>query len=283
MLDSLTPESIYAELMMDEDQVKAFLLVEGPDEVAILFGHLANGVSSVVCGGKRNVIGAANIALAQLETPTFGLVDRDFDGVRATSPIIPSRVAQTSSYDLLSDIVHNVEHSIRRVMSAHSAGGTAMIEDRRSMPVECVVFEVGCGLAPVRLASLEEGFPLIFRDYNFSGVLDSTYKAPDASGFIEGARCKDPLFDVDAMVHSAIDRARDTLDGDVYRVGGHDIVGIIVGLLRSAGSRNISRKAIEASLITCATSRVLVGLDCISKLTDIGRTEAGIELLDLAA
>ncbi|WP_081984573.1 DUF4435 domain-containing protein [Curtobacterium sp. MR_MD2014] len=283
MLDSLTPESIFAELMMNEDDVRAFLLVEGPDEIAILFGHVAEGVSPIVCGGKKNVIGAAGIAARDLGTPVIGLVDRDFDGLRVKTSTVPRNVTQTTTYDLLSDVIHKVEGSIRRVMSAHSVTGTALIENRRQRSAEGVVLEVGCGLASVRLASLNEGFPLIFKNYDFTAVLDATSECPGALRFVDGARCKDPSFTATSIVLDAIDRASKSLAGDVHRVGGHDIVGIIVGLLRGVGSGNISRKSVEASLITCATPNVLRSLDCISRLVELGRSEAGMELFDLAA
>lgn len=283
MLESLTPESLFAELLMDESDSKAFLLVEGPDEGAILHGHLASDVSLLICGGKKNVLGASSLAASRLDVPAYGLVDRDFDGLRSTSSILPMNVVSTASYDLLSDVISSVRGSLTRVMSAHCSEGVRAIEARRGAPIAQIVFEYGLTLAKMRLASLEESLPIVFKNFDVGAVVDSSFECPDWMKFVDAARKRDPNFVCTSEVAAAVADAEKAISGDERRVGGHDIVAIVVGLLNRAGGRNVSRQAIAGSLIACATRTVLQNLRCLEDLASLARSVDDVTLFDLAA
>ena len=104
MLEDLTPESVYSQVMMEEPPPRAVLLVEGPDEDTILFDHLTTGVVRVIAGNKKAVLGSARIAMDEGMSNVFGLVDRDLDTLRGRDTY-PSNVVATDSYDLIADLI----------------------------------------------------------------------------------------------------------------------------------------------------------------------------------
>lgn len=282
MLDSLTPDSIYSAIMMDESDPRAFLLVEGTDENSIFFGHISAGIMLIVCGGKRNLLGAVDIAVSEGTSNIYGLVDGDFDALREIEVKHPSKVVATAAYDLLSEIVIS-SAGMRRVISAHAAGAASRIEEASGRVVEEAVYALTTTLAGIRLASLRQRYPLVFENFNFSELITPSFGAESIAAFVSNARCKQPDFLYDSIVHASIMVAAEDIGDDPWRTGGHDMVGSIVALIKRAGGSNVSRKAIEASLIALANCGVLGALLCLQDLTRLAREGSGIDLFDCVA
>lgn len=282
MLDSVTSDSIFSEIMMDETSPRAFLLVEGPDESAIFFGHVSPEVVLIVCGGKKNVLGASSLAQANGAADVYGLVDNDFDRIRGLDQHYPAHVVATDAYDLISDLVLSSPDVLRRSLSAHGASGVSVIEDTTGASVDHAVFALTSRLAGARLAAIREGYPLIFRGYNFASVVGETYGPLDVSIFLEQATCRDPHFSVNAAVLQSVSAAFLEIGNSRQTSGGHDIVGASVAILRKAGSQ-VSVKTVSGTLISVATCSALASLSCLQGLTAIARADSGVELFDCFA
>jgi hypothetical protein len=282
MLDSVTADSIFAEIMMDETSPKAFLLVEGPDENSVFFGHVPADVVLIVCGGKKNVLGAASLAESNGNDNVYGLVDNDFDRIRGLDRHYPVHVVATETYDLISDLVMSSPDVLRRSLSAHGAPGVSVIEDTSGASIDHAVFALTSRLAGVRLAAIREGYPLVFRGYNFARVLGATYEPMDMAVFLEHAACRDPHFTVDAAVLQSVHDAFSEIGNSRHTSGGHDIVSASVALLRKAGSQ-VSVKTISGTLISVASCSALASLSCLQGLTAVARADSGVELLDCFA
>lgn len=274
LLDSLTPESVFAQILMEEPRPVAHLLVEGPDESAILYGFTAPGVSLVVSGGKRNVIGAAAIAEQASVSRVYGLVDNDYDGLRGGESTIPRSVLRTEAYDLVADVVAAAPHSIRRVASAHAAPAVSRIEAETSLSIDEVVFLLSLALGASRLAALREGYPLIFKSFDFGKILAASFHPIGHEAIISSLKAKDPTFRCGPEVLEAVRRAERDLGGDRRRVGGHDLVGAVVAVLRQAGAHNVSRPAIEGSLVSLANAHILNSLRCLNKLRELAKADS---------
>ena len=279
MLDSVTADSVYSEIMMEEPPPKAFLLVEGPDENAIFFGHVSTDVVLIVCGGKKNVLEAARLAESNGYNNVYGLVDNDFDRILGRDKHYPDHVVATVAYDLISDLVMSSADVLRRCLSAHAAPGVRAIEDASGASIDHAVFALTSRLAGARLATIREGYPLIFRGYNFDPVVGAAYEPADISKFLHNAACRDPHFIVDATVLQAVDVAFSEISISRHTSGGHDIVSASVALLGKAGSQ-VSLKAISGTLISVASCNVVASLLCVRDLTTIARVDSGVELLD---
>lgn len=282
MLDSMTAESIFAEIMMDETSPKAFLLVEGPDENSVFFGHVSADVVLIVCGGKKKVLGAAGLAEANGCDNVYGLVDSDFDRILGLDKCYPAHVVATEAYDLISDLVMSSSDVLRRSLSAHAAAGVHVIENAWGSTIDHAVFALTSRLAGARLASMREGYPLIFKRYNFTPVVDAAYEPADMSEFLQNAACRDPHFTVDATVLQAVHAAFSEVSVSRHNSGGHDIVSASYALLGKAGSQ-VSSKTISGTLISAASCQVLASLSCLGDLTTIARANSGVELLNCFA
>lgn len=279
MLDSITAESIFAEIMMDEAYSNAYLLVEGPDENAIFFGHVSAGIELIVCGGKKNVLGAARIAESAGQGNVYGLVDSDFDQLRGIKADYPAHVVGTSGYDLISDLVLAVPGALRRSLSAHAAPGVSSIEREINTTIDDAVFALTSRVAGARLAAIREGYPLIFKGYNFSRVVDTSYNPLDLECFLEHAIWKDADFTIDVEVVETLEQAFLEVGSGRTTSGGHDIVGASVALLRQAGFQ-VSTKTLAGTLISTASCGVLESLSCLKTLVEYASRDSGTHLLD---
>ena len=282
MLDCLNADSVFAEIMMDETSPKAFLLVEGTDESAIFFGHVTPRVVLIVCGGKRTVLGAARLAEVQGHSNVYGLVDSDFDRILGMDEQYSTNVAATETYDLVSDLVMSSSDVLRRSLSAHAATGVRAIEDASGASVDHAVFALTSRLAGARLASMREGYPFVFKGFNFGHVLGATYQPGEISSFLTHSVCRDPHFKIDATVLETVHAAFSEVSGSRHNSGGHDIVGASIALLRRAGSQ-VSANAVSGTLISVATCNVLSSLSCLQELTTSARVNSGVELLECFA
>lgn len=282
MLDSITPDSIYSQIFMEEDPVRAFFLVEGPDESAVFSGHITPDVVLIVCGGKKNVIGAARIAESKGNGHVYGLVDSDFDRLRGLDSQYPSHVLATSGYDLISDLMSSSPRVLRRSLSAHAAPGVRILETEANAPIEQVVIALTSRLAAARLASIRENYPLVFKGYSFSAVIGPAYEPADFFSFLQQAPRRNPQFHIDATVLGAVEAAYCEVKDDTRFSGGHDIVGASAAVLRKAGAQ-ISIKTISGTLISVATCDVLSSLPYLAELSTMARTSSGVDLFDCLA
>lgn len=277
MLDSVTAESIFAEIGMDETSPKAFLLVEGPDENSILFGHVSADVVLIVCGGKRNVLGAVSLAESSGKN-VYGLVDDDFDRIQGLDEQYPAHVVATGAYDLISDLVMSSSDVLRRALSAHAAPSVDEIETVSGFPIDHVVFAMTEKLAAARLAAKREKYPLIFKGYNFAPLVGEIYEPSELSCFVEHAASRTPHFAVDSTVHQAVQSAFSEVSLSRHTSGGHDIVSASFAILSKAGAQ-VSIKTISGTLISVASCQVIASLACLVDLTTMARVDSGVELL----
>ncbi|MET4059409.1 hypothetical protein ABIB35_000940 [Arthrobacter sp. UYP6] len=282
MLSSITPESIFAQIMMEEAPTAAFFLVEGPDESAVFWDHISSGVVLIVCGGKRNVIGAARLAETNNVGDVYGLVDADFDRIRGLNSNYPTKVMATVSYDLVSDLMSFAPRTLRRSLIAHAEPGVRAIEKTSKLSIEETIYALTTRLAAARLASIREDFPLIFKGYQFSQVIGSTYEPAGLYTILEHARQRSSSFELDEDVLKSVEIAFNEVNTGPYWSGGHDIVAASAALLRKAGSQ-ISSKTIAGTLIAAASCPVLTSLPYLSELTAMARANSGVDLLDCFA
>jgi len=282
MLDSVTAESVFVEIMMDETSPKAFLLVEGTDENSIFFGHVAPEVVLIVCGGKTNVIGAAGLSDTNGFSNVYGLVDNDFDGIRGITTSSNPHIIATHGYDLVADLVHASPDMLRRSLSAHAATSVSKIEAVSGALIDEAVFALTSMVAAARLAAMREGYPLVFKNYGFGSVIRGIHVPADMAAFLSGAACRDRGFSIDETVIEAARAAHVEIGSDRLASGGHDIVGASIALLRSAGSQ-VSTKALSGTIISSATCDVLASLECLRKLIAVARAGSGVDLLDCMA
>lgn len=282
MLDSITPESIFAEIIMDETSPKAFFLVEGPDENSVFFGHVSSDVVLIVCGGKRNVVGAVSLAESKGNSHVYGLVDNDFDRMHGLHSHYPRHVAATVSYDLISDLVMSSSDVLRRVLSAHATTGVRTIEDALESSIDHAVFALTSRLAAARLAAKRERLPLAFKGFNFAPVVSESFEPASLAQFLEHTASRNPGFAVDAKVLKAAEAAFSETSVSRHTSGGHDIVGASVALLRKAGSQ-VSVKTVSGTLVSVASCQVLASLSCLKELAAMARGDSGVELLNCFA
>lgn len=281
MLEDLTPDSVFSQVLMEDPPPRAILLVEGPDEDALLFEHLSEGVVRIIAGGKRAVLGAAQTALDTGMTNVFGLVDRDLDSLRGRD-VYPANVVATGSYDLLADLVAVLgDDALRRVMSAHAAPSVRVAETASGRRVPDIVFELAGPLAAVRLASLRSHYPLVLAKYDFRHALTEKFEAADVSVYVLNAKCKNEKFAID---NALIEDIRDHLAevSDRRHIGGHDLVGAIGAVIAQAGGR-VSKDAIAGNIISFANCGVLARVTSLQKLHATARATLGIGLLDCMA
>lgn len=282
MLESVTADSVFVEIMMDETSPNAFLLVEGPDENSIFFGHVSADVVLLICGGKRNVLGAVSLAESEGHDNVYGLVDSDFDRFLGLSALYPAHVVATEAYDLVSDLVMSSPDVLRRSLSAHAATGVRVIENLSGAAVDHAVFALTSMLAGARLATMRERYPLVYKGYNFTAVIKGSYEPADMTSFVSNAICQDPHFAVDASVLETFHTAFAEIGASRHTSGGHDIVGASIALLGKAGSQ-VSSKGLSGTLISVASCSVLSSLTCLQTLTALARADSGVELLDCLA
>jgi hypothetical protein len=282
MLEELTPGSVFSQAIMEEPPPRAILLVEGPDEDTILFDHLAQGVVRIIAGGKKAVLGAAQIALDTGMTNVLGLVDHDLDVLRGRDRY-PSNVVSSDGYDLMSDVVAVLgDDVLRRVLNAHAAMSVRDIEATRGRKVAEVVFEVTTPLAALRLASLESGYPLVLRRYDFRQVLTPGFEAADVSVYVANAIFRREGFTIDETVIDDV-RQRVPEVGHRRHAGGHDLVAASVALIAKAGGSRVSKDAIAANLMSLATCDVLAAVRCLQVLHTSAQDATGRGLFDCIA
>jgi hypothetical protein len=236
----------------------------------------------IVCGGKKNVLGAARLAESQGRNDVYGLVDSDFDRILGLDNRYPRHVVATTTYDLVSDLVMSSTDVLRRILSAHSAPSVQAIEQVSGSPIDEAVYALTSRLAATRLATMRENFPLAFKGYNFVPLVGAAYQPADLALFVEHAAHRSPDFIVDESVISAVQAAFSEISVNRHSSGGHDIVSASFALLRKAGSQ-ISPKTISGTLISVASCRVITSLSCLANLTAMARTASGVELLDCFA
>ncbi|MGK3708965.1 hypothetical protein [Arthrobacter sp. IK3] len=282
MLESVTAESVFAEIMMDESSPKAFLLVEGTDEDSVFFGHVSEEVVMIVCGGKRCLLGAAQLAEENGYLDVYGLVDSDFDRISGRGWMYPAHVVATTAYDLLADIVMSSPDVLRRTLSAHAAPAVATVETVRGSRIEDAVYALTSRLAAARLAALMHKYPLTFKRYDFFPVVDASYRPASLEEFVHHAASRTPSFQVDEAVVGAANHAFGKVGHSRHSSGGHDIVSASAALLRRAGSQ-VSVKTISGTIIATATCEVLASLPSIQNLAAIARAHSGAELFECFA
>lgn len=283
MLESVTADSVFAEILMEEPEPKAVLLVEGPDEGAALYGHLQAGVLRIICGGKATVVGAAAIAQAQGVTSVYGLIDRDLDALRDMDGGYPEHVIATDAYDLAADLLLTSSESLRRILSAHAPGPVEVIEATTGRTVDDAVYDLTIKMAGIRLAALRERFPFVLKNFDFGAVVGPDFQAAEVGDFLGKLRLSDPNFFVGASVEAAVMLAASEVRTSRHHCGGHDIVGASVALIHRAGGPGVSKRAIAGSVLSLATCQVLASLNCLQQLAAIAHEESGVELLDCIA
>lgn len=281
MLEELTADSVFSEIMMEEPKPLGVVLVEGPDEDAILYEHLSTGVVRIIAGNKKAVLGAAQTAIDAGLSYVFGLVDRDFDTLRGRDSYPPNVVA-TDGYDLVADLVSALgDEALRRALNAHAAPSVRAIEAATGRGIVDVVFGLTGPLAAVRLASLRAGYPLVLRNYDFQLVLTTRLEAADISLYVRGSKCRNPDFVVD---DSVIEDVRSHLPevADRRYTGGHDLVSASVAVIARGGTP-VTKKAIAGNIISFATCEVLNSVSCLQKLSARAASVTGKQLFHCLA
>ena len=281
MLEEITPDSVFSQVLMEEPQPSAVLLVEGPDEDAILYQHLSEGVVRIIAGGKKSVLGAAQIASDAGMKHVFGLVDRDLDSLRGLDSY-PPNVVSTDAYDLVADLVGVLgDEALRRALNAHAASSLRAVETAASRSIVDVVFGLTGPLAAVRLASLRSGYPLVLKNYDFRHVITEMFEAADISVYVAHSVRRSPDFIIDDSVITDI-RGRLTEVADRRHTGGHDLVGASVAVIAKGGAQ-VTKKAIAANLISFATCDVLASVPCLRVLNERVATTTATTLFDCVA
>ena len=103
----MDPESAFAWINMQRQvDSNLFLLVEGEDEDAILYGHVDPcQVTLLVLRGKPNVLATCRLLEERSTRGVFSLIDRDLDDLTGLSGTYPPNLAASAGYDLVTDIV----------------------------------------------------------------------------------------------------------------------------------------------------------------------------------
>ena len=281
MLEELTSDSVFSQVIMEEPHPIAILLVEGPDEDTILFEHLNEGVVRIIAGGKKAVLGAVQLAEDAGLKHVFGLVDRDFDALRGLDSY-PNNVEATVTYDLVADLVLALgDDALRRALNAHAAPSVRAVEAATSRSIVDVIFDLTFPLGAVRLASLRAGYPLVLRNYDFHHVLTESFDAADVSVYVRHSVCRQPEFIIDDTV---IDDVRGHLleVADRRHTGGHDLVSASVAVIAKGGHR-VAKKAISGNIMSFATCDVLAAIPCLQTLNARAAAATGLDLFDCVA
>lgn len=282
MLESFTPDSLFARIMMDESGARAFFLVEGPDENSIFCEHIPDDVSLIVCGGKENVLGTAEIVESNSHPDVYGLVDSDFDRFQEGIADYPNHIVATDSYDLIADIVLSSPRSLRRALSAHGADSVQRIEDSTGKPVDHLVFGLTTKLAAVKLAARRNQYQVSFRDYDFLPLVDRSFELPGVDEILDHGATRSPAFTPEEIHHEAARSTYVELAGRRDASGGHDIVSASLALLMRGGAK-IPKKTISGTFISIGTCQVLASLACIRQLSDMALNDSGVDIFDCAS
>lgn len=275
MLENLTSGSIMATIVMSEPRPALVLLVEGPDEDAVLGHHLTEDTLGIVCGGRRNVVDSVAEAQRNGLDYVLGLVDRDLPSDLVESTTSQEGIVATDTYDLTADIASARPGVVGQVLTSHAHREVRVVKERRGEPVEEAVFDLATHYAGVRVAVQRSGYPIVLKGFDFSRVIAPDYATLSAACFVDTVRINDPKFVVDAGVRDDIERAVRETVGRRDLAGGHDIASAGLGLVARAGARQVSKPAIERSIRAFADCTLLSSLTCVILLQQMALERVG--------
>ncbi|GAT73020.1 hypothetical protein MHM582_1500 [Microbacterium sp. HM58-2] len=280
MLEHLRSGSVLASIMMSEPPPPLVLLIEGPDDDALLGGHLAPGVISIVCGGRKTVIDAVKGAEEVGWTHVLGLVDRDLVPEIDGPESLPTGVVVTDAYDLTADVAAAKPGAIGQALTAHAYVEARRVTQARSEPIETSVLDLATRFAGVRIVVQRREHPVVLGGFDFRRVLDSEYRTLDASGFVDALRVTDTNF---AFTEEMREEFADSIArsaGRRHLAGGHDIAAAAFGIATKAGARRFSKEGLERTIRAFAECAVLRTIACLVALQALAAERQSVPMFD---
>lgn len=283
MLEHLRSGSVLASILMSEPQPPLVLLIEGPDDDALLGGHLAPGVISIVCGGRRTVIDAVKSAEDAGWTHVLGLVDRDLVPEINGPEMLPAGVVVTGAYDLTADVASAKPGAIGQALTAHAHVEVRNIARVRSELIETSVLDLATRYAGVRIAVQKREHPVVLGGFDFRRVLNSEYQTLDASCFVDALRVTDPLFSFTDEMRGEIAASIASSAGQRHLAGGHDIAAAAFGIVTKAGARQVSKEVLERTIRAFAECAILCTIACLAALQSLAAERRSLPMFDCFA
>jgi len=231
------------------------LIVESDEDQCIVDPHLDFTVARTLPShGKLAAIAAAQLISTSPNLPPIAcLIDGDFDAILGTDTY-PSGCYPTNYYDLLVEVVVLAPNLLRRV--ALSAGiSSQVLELERQLGVSLSDW-LGARSATVgalRLHSQQAGLAIPLRNFPYNGLAS----VPTAQRFTDkvaaiGSLRSGSLYST-ADLSQGIRQVLQTQASDSL-MNGHDLLGLLVDLLRSNGISSATTRGIliaAASSISC--------------------------------
>ncbi|GAB3066395.1 DUF4435 domain-containing protein [Micromonospora schwarzwaldensis] len=255
LVESLTPDVLLMEIEMlrTKDQ-RTILLVEGPNDMAILEPHLDDvECRSLPTGGKVNLLATIRLVNQRKLKRVLGIADRDWEGLLAAAVRIPN-VIYTDFYDIDATALFS-GNVCQRVVSVHCDGPTVRAHLTKSGQADplSVLVEVASEVGVLRMLNIRNGWGVKVRDFPVHEVIDTATLqvsqprlAAIAAGRSKGAvRAEDVATAMSAWSWGTYSR-RDFCSG-------HDLISALAFVLKSAwGGKHVgveaAGRAIRAAL-----------------------------------
>lgn len=178
MIDDLSVESFYVELRMMRagGDDRAFLIVEGHTDCAVLDDHIDDGhCVSVPAHGKDRAISAIAEVERNDDKGIFALLDKDWGDLLDSDPKLPDAlVVYTDRYDLDACIFFSDRMVVRQVASFCSEQfriGNGWEE--QALVDACVELALPVGM--LRFISERDGVGLALRDFPLDAIVFGGY------------------------------------------------------------------------------------------------------------
>lgn len=168
MFDGLTADSIYADMMMLRPQdTRAFLVVEGVEDVRTLDAHISEEACQLfIAGGRENALGVIEIVVQESMENVGALVDADHVKRSFDVRVELYGVTSTDLNDLDSEVLH-VPHLPDRICASHVDGrGFREKLTRRGFATAIEAIEnVACPVTALRYNCERYGIGLSTKDF----------------------------------------------------------------------------------------------------------------------
>lgn len=280
MLEYRDSEDIIAEIILGDSVSSTVLLLEGDHEASILGGVLMDGFTTIICGGKENVIKTVTAVTSQFQCDIFALTDRDFSDETEIDDQIADRVVLTDNYDLTADIVYGVPGIIERTIQSHSYFAAEVLKKERAETLDSVVIDYASRISGAHRGAIVCGCPARLSQYKYSEILNPQFSTPSADNVIDGMAFHREMPELPDLKRREIRRYIENDSGERKVCGGHLIAAVINQLILIARGQQLSTRTIEMVFRAHATPEVLAEVNCLIRLNNLAYSRVGLNFFN---
>jgi len=262
MISNLSKDDLYSQIVMLRNvDSRAFIIVEGEDDLGALGPHIDAEVALIMLGyGKVSALGAIELADSNSVADVLGIIDRDWGG--DVSPLHPSpNVAYTDYYDIGATLIF-ASTAVDRVVAnltskVHREGHLRSLGD---VKIGELLLRVAAPLGALRRVSVADSLELHLRDFPVHEVIADSAGSVNLERLIRIAASRSKRAKVTAedisVIRSRVEVQLGETADPAHLCSGHDLVPALAYFMRQFwGAGRLSIKVLSGAIraaVSCA-------------------------------